>query len=430
MDKLIKDSRIIQDLFENNNENFQMNYEDIIKQFPTVDFNLLLEYYNGYPIGDNIDILKLAGDINLLMAYYNRRKDIDLLKLAEDMSYLDCGELVDVLIKIKNSSLILNENSLNKDLMREIKELDKIIKIACGAFHSVALKKDGTFIVWGNDSYDQRNMPPLMKNGGYIDIACGNDHSALLHKNGTVTIFGKNNYNFERHTSPDKKYVKIVCGPNSVIMFNDVGEIKFWGHERGPIDNGYIDIVSGDYHSIALKNDGTIKMFTKTLTESVITDDCYVKIAVSLTYSVALNKESYIKTWGGSDHGQQNDKPTSNGFIDIACGYNHSVALHKDGHVTTWGNKSMGERDNSPSPTEIGFIAIACGNFHSVALHEDGRVVTWGNTKLGQILDFPHSDKKYIAIACGNNHSLALREDGTIVQRGEYGMNQLKDFPY
>jgi len=91
MDKIADDSNIIKSLLENDN----IDFEELPKYFPNVDFNLLQKYYGG-----------------MNFSYE------DLLKLAEDMNFLDCHRLESILYVI--GFIGLDYSSLNEDLKREI----------------------------------------------------------------------------------------------------------------------------------------------------------------------------------------------------------------------------------------------------------------------------------------------------------------------
>jgi len=140
MDKLVSDSKIIKSL-ENDSSFTQL--------FPTVDFDLLISYYNSSPFKG------------------------DWLKLAEDMSLLDCGELSNVLTKIKYSNLVYDK--LNPDLIREIKELNKIVDIVCGVNYIMALCKDGNIITWGDSK-----IKDLYPDNNYVAIFSGDYYSAVI----------------------------------------------------------------------------------------------------------------------------------------------------------------------------------------------------------------------------------------------------------
>ncbi len=109
-----------------------------------------------------------------------------------------------------------------------------------------------------------------------------------------------------------------------------------------------------------------------------------------MTHSVALKNDGTIRTWGEDKYDSRDDSPTDAGYIEIACGRLHSVALRNDGTVTIWGNKSQNQRVDSP--TDAGYIAISCGAYHSLALHNDGTIKTWGSNNDDELKDSPTSN--------------------------------------
>eukprot|EP00635_Sarcinochrysidales_sp_CCMP3193_P008381 CAMPEP_0118916032 /NCGR_PEP_ID=MMETSP1166-20130328/16119_1 /TAXON_ID=1104430 /ORGANISM="Chrysoreinhardia sp, Strain CCMP3193" /LENGTH=221 /DNA_ID=CAMNT_0006855823 /DNA_START=64 /DNA_END=726 /DNA_ORIENTATION=+ len=70
----------------------------------------------------------------------------------------------------------------------------------------------------------------------------------------------------------------------------------------------------------------------------------FVAIACGHFHSVALRDDGTVGTWGCRSDDQRDDAPTCAGFVAIACGYGHSVALRDDGTVVTWGRRSEGQR--------------------------------------------------------------------------------------
>ena len=124
------------------------------------------------------------------------------------------------------------------------------------------------------------------------------------------------------------------------------GKIVTWGAIREqtnpPNNSTFIEIACGQYHNVALKNDGT------------------------------------IKTWG-YNYMRQNNYPKDNGYVAIACGREHSVALKKNGKIVTWTRTQNGQTNDSP--TEYDYIKIACGAHHNVALKKNGSVYTWGRSE-------------------------------------------------
>jgi hypothetical protein len=90
--------------------------------------------------------------------------------------------------------------------------------------------------------------------------------------------------------------------------------------------NGIIAIAAGDYHSLALKADGT------------------------------------VVAWGNNGFGQSTVPSGLSGVIAIAGGRGHSLALRSDGTVVAWG------ADGYVPSGLSGVIAIAAGGDLSLAL--------------------------------------------------------------
>jgi len=61
------------------------------------------------------------------------------------------------------------------------------------------------------------------------------------------------------------------------------------------------------------------------------TGTCFVAIVCGWFHSVGLRNDGTVVTWGGQRCGERRDAPTCGGFVAIACGLNHSVGLRNDG---------------------------------------------------------------------------------------------------
>ena len=96
-------------------------------------------------------------------------------------------------------------------------------------------------------------------------------------------------------------------------------------------------IAAGEYHSLALKNDGT------------------------------------IVAWGDNSQGQSSVPPDLSGVAAISGGGGHSLALRTDGSVVAWGANWNGQCD-LPTTT-LNALGIAAGSRHSLVLVDDGAFV-------------------------------------------------------
>jgi alpha-tubulin suppressor-like RCC1 family protein len=232
--------------------------------------------------------------------------------------------------------------------------------IAAGNFHSLALKNDGTVWTWGSNSLGQ------LGNGNYADS-------------------------------------------NVPVQVSNIA--------------GVVAIAGGDAHSLALKNDGSVWSWGDNLGGQLGNGTSILKSNVPVQVS------------------------SLTGVIAIAAGAYHSLALKNDGTVWAWGDNGFGQLGNGTNivksnvPVQVssltGVIAIAAGTYHSLALKNDGTVWAWGYNNYGQLGNGSNifysnvpvqvsSLTGVIAIAAmGSSHSLALKNDGTVWAWGANGYGQL-----
>ena len=189
----------------------------------------------------------------------------------------------------------------------------------------------------------------------------------------------------------------------------------------------------------------------------------FTQVSAGSSHAMALDSEGRVWTWGDNIYGQLGrvpddanpankpgiiSVPTGVSFIAISAGYEFSVALDQDGNIWTWGNngwKQLGryavEAEERKTPGKVvmtrgaTFVAISAGTGHTTALSVDGTAWTWGyqDARSGRIgsTDFHdgtgpapvNSDLKFTAVSSGDDYSLAIATDGTVLSWGlnEYG---------
>ncbi|MBI5778435.1 MAG: putative Ig domain-containing protein [Planctomycetes bacterium] len=412
----------------------------------------------------------------------------------------------------------------------KIPGLTNIIAIAGGGYHSIALKDDGTVWAWGLNDKGQlgnnsttNSLTPVQVSGltGAIAIVGGGSYSIALKDDGTVWTWGYNSYGQLGDGTTTNRLTPVQVsgltgiiaiagsgthsipfdgtGSHSIALKND-GTVWAWGlnnwgqlgdgttttrltpvQVEGPDGVGFltniIAIASGDAHSIALKDDGTVwtwgNNFFGQLGDGTMTPKSTPVQVTGLTNIIAIAGGSYhsiaalssdgtVWTWGNNWYGQLGDGTTTNrltpvqvsgltGAIAIAGGGSHSIVLKNDGTVWTWGYNYFGQlgdgtTTNRLTPVKViglvDVIAIAGGGSHSIALKNDGMVWTWGLNSSGQLGDWTTTDRLspvpvkdlsgmnltgIVAIAGGYEHSMALKNDGTVWAWGNNGWGQLGD---
>lgn len=235
-------------------------------------------------------------------------------------------------------------------------------------------------------------------------------------------------------------------------------------------------ISAGQYHSLAVKSDGTVLAWgsdqfgrlgdDSTIAEkgtpvAVASASGVVAVSAGEFHSLALKSNGSMLAWGGDDNGQLGDdslstasKPTpvpvsgATGIVAISAGFYHSLALKSDGTVLAWGSDEYGQiGDNStladkrePSDVEglTNIVAISAGAYHSLALKSDGTVLAWGGDLFGQLGDDTTLKQQptpvavanlsqIVAISAGGYHNLAVKSDGTVFAWGNNQYAQLGD---
>ena len=192
-----------------------------------------------------------------------------------------------------------------------------------------------------------------------------------------------------------------------------------------------------------------------------------VAIAAGQDFSLALDADGTVYTWGRNQYGQLGSGTASNNtffnspqavassdgtgnlsaIVGIAAGGYHGLALRADGTVYAWGYNSNGQLGNgvngagtdSALPVVVrtlsGVTQVAAGQYHSLALVSAGTVYAWGYNNDGElgsggggsvslarvIPSFPN----VVQIAAGQYHSLALTTDGLLYAWGRNDSGQL-----
>jgi alpha-tubulin suppressor-like RCC1 family protein len=226
------------------------------------------------------------------------------------------------------------------------------------------------------------------------------------------------------------------------------------------IDKPFIEITGGDFHSLALRKDGTVWSWGNnkcgqlgdgtTVYSSIpsqvpgLTD--IIKIAAGGFNSLCLNKSGILMAWGRNSDGQLGDGTTVDRYSpvqiyglynikEIATGGQHTIAIEENGTLWAWGHNYYGKLGDGTtidkiSPVQIighKFIKIALGPDHSIGLKNDGSVWGWGHRQGIGSETHQHSPvqisnlNNITKIDAGDAHSIALKNDGTV---WAWGWNQ------
>jgi alpha-tubulin suppressor-like RCC1 family protein len=303
-----------------------------------------------------------------------------------------------------------------------------LVAVAGGSFHTVGLDQSGRVYTWGFNENGQLGNDSIMQAFVPIDVSSyGSLHG--------------------------KTIASVACGYGHTVALDCDGHVHTWGYNYyGQLGDSTL---VQSLVPIDVSNYGSLK--GKTIT------------AVSCGYyhTVAIDSEGHVHAWGYNYYGQLgNDSTTQYEFpveigafgslvgrtvVAMSCGYYFSMALDSDGHVHTWGYNNDGQLGNDSTvqsliPVDVStsgsllgktVTEIATGNYHAVALDSAGAVHTWGYNYHGQLgndstkqseipIDVSNfgslSGSKVTEITCGALHTVAL-DDAALKKVHTWGRN-------
>ncbi len=366
-----------------------------------------------------------------------------------------------------------------------------------GAAESIALRSDGTVWTWGWDEFGMlgnghgvamTDTSPLYdelipfqvlgENGvghltSIVAIAGGERHNVALDSSGHVWTWGMGSYaQLGIGTLPN-------CPTASIYDLNCMRATPV----KIPNFSGVKAIASRGYHSLALKDDGTVwawgwngygqigtgfpsdssflSMEFSPVPVIGLTNTVHGKvIAISGggDVSAALMEDHTLMTWGNNTLGAIGDGQTSpiaqytptqvltsTGLLSItmiATGWNHMVALDANGYVWTWGAGVNGQLGNglkgvgisSTVPIRVGgvlsnVIGVSAGDGSTAVLTADGHVWAWGLLRHGDGSNYDYGPTpvqvegiEHVTLVRDRDwHILALKDDDTV---WAWGSNQ------
>jgi alpha-tubulin suppressor-like RCC1 family protein len=329
--------------------------------------------------------------------------------------------------------------------------------------HTIVVNASGTACSVGRNEYGELGDATLVNRSTFVPVVGLNNllskvstgwyHSLGLRTDGTISAWGYNGYGqLGDGTTVDK--VTPIHGGGTLT--------------------GIVDVAAGQYHSVAVKNDGTIWAWgyngsgqlgngttqNQSLPVQAISIGSAIQVAAGEYHTLALKSDGTVWAWGYNAYGQLGNGTTTNSstavqvtgltnVIRIAAGTYHSMALKNDGTVWTWGYNAYGElgdggKANSTSIVNVsnltGAVDIAAGDYHSLAVKSDGTVWAWGFNQYGELGNSSTTSQvnavqvsqssgsnfnNIIGVAAGIYYSAALKNDGTLFAWGHNDYGQL-----
>lgn len=263
--------------------------------------------------------------------------------------------------------------------------LSGVIAIAAGRHHSLALNSDNSILVWGAG---QSTLPKTITDGGgnpytATAIATGRTSSIALQADGTILAFGGNGFGqLGDGTTTDRLLLPMqVC---------DTGETS----PCGSVLSNVIAIASGMYHSLALKNDGTVWAWGRNdagqlgavTTETCSGYDCSTTpvqvsgltgifaISGGRWQSYAMDDNGNVWAWGGNSAGQLGNGTTTGSATPVQVCANGATAPCSSANGNALSNITAITNSSAFS-------------MHSLALDADEVIWAWGNNDNGGLGD-------------------------------------------
>jgi len=345
-------------------------------------------------------------------------------------------------------------------------------QISAGSSHSLAIDKNGRAWAWGSnsngtlgDNTTTCRLTPVSVAGAvktFCQISAGNTHSLAIDKNGRAWAWGWNingqlgngvvvcAYTPITITGTLKTFCKISAGDGFSLAIDKNGRAWAWGNNAGG-NLGDNSVTSRESPVSVL---GTVRTFCKITAGGV---------ANSTTFSLAIDKNGRLWSWGYNGVGQLGNNSTVSQrtpvsvlgtvktFCEISNGVNQAFALaiDKNGRAWAWGingNGQLGDGTTTSRLTPVSvagtvrtFCKVSVGGFHSLAIDKNGRLWAWGNNSNGQLGNNATGTsvcspvcvcgaiKTFCHIAGGNSQSIAIDKNGQAWGWGFNGSGQTGD---
>lgn len=174
--------------------------------------------------------------------------------------------------------------------------------------------------------------------------------------------------------------------------------------------NGIKRIVAGEYHVVAIRNDGTVFATGENKDGQCDLDDWTGIVDVALGNFVTLGlREDNTVCFAGSKYNNLYEESRSwKGIAKISGNGSTIAGLRLDGTVVTNGLDTSAWAN---------IVDISAGDGYLVGLRSDGTAVAVGKNDNGQC--DVENWKNIISISAGSYHTVGLKNDGTVVAVGQ-----------
>lgn len=286
-----------------------------------------------------------------------------------------------------------------------------LTQVAAGANHTAGIAADGTAWTWGAGGAGQlgtgataNSDSPSPVTGRYADrpatVSVGEQVLTVLSSMGSYYAAGRNTVGqLGTGTTTDTatiarphgvSYEQVDTGTqHTLALGRDDGNVYAWGR------NNYGQL-----------GDGSTTNRTSPVAVQGLPAGAIVKIAASGNFSLALDRDGGLWSWGQNAYGQlgigtttasstAQRVPLDARIVDIAGGTEHALAVDSAGGLWSWGRNQNGQLGTGSVsetavtlPTKVTttapLLTVSAGGTFSTAITVDGRLFGWGgnNTNL------------------------------------------------
>ena len=339
------------------------------------------------------------------------------------------------------------------------------VQVSAGAYHSLALGSDGNVYAWGWNYYgqlgdgtttnrsmpvrvktpDRNTYPDLPKDFTYLQVSAGEWYSLALGSDGNAYAWGYNTHGQLGDGTYTNRTTPVRVKTPDRKTYPDL-----------PKDFTYVQVSAGEFHSLALGNDGNAYAWGYN----------YFGQLGDGTSSDYRTTPVRVKT---PDRKTYPDLPKDFTYVQVSAGGDHSLAVGSDGNAYACGDNGFGslgdgtttdyratpvrvktpDRKTYPDlPEDFTYVQVSAGWAHSLAVGSDGNVYAWGYNQYGQLGNNTNSGTtganpapmrvrdpanhtgkskglQAVQVSGGYNHSLAVGSDGNAYASGSNSNGQL-----